>query len=65
MKTHQSVSGRSGELGLLPGRPLLLPLGQLPEEAAEPSVRRLLRRGTLLGLEITEVVADSSQMKVS
>ena len=54
LKTHQSVSGRSGELGLLSSRPLLVPLGQLPEEAAKPSVRRLLWRGTLLGLQITK-----------
>ena len=41
--THPSMPGRRGEVGSLPGGLLLVPLGQLPEEAAEPGVGGLGR----------------------
>ena len=49
--THPSVPGCRGEVRCLPGGPLLVPLGQLPEETAEPGVGRLGRGILLLVLE--------------
>ena len=52
--THPSVTGCRGEVRSLPGGLLLVPLGQLPEEAAEPCVGGLGRGRLFLGLKEKE-----------
>merc|ERR1719264_1162445 len=53
-----SVPGCRGEVRCLPGGPLLVPLGQLPEETAEPGVGGLGRGILLLVLGVMRVLDD-------